>query len=64
MVLSGAGATVVPELSFQGTVGPGGEAGVVNQSPATQRLVGQSKELTTDAKGSGKSLTSFGEWMM
>lgn len=63
MVLSGAGATVVPELSFQGTVGPGEEAGVVNQSPAAERLVGQSKELTTDARGSGKSLTGFWKWM-
>ena len=27
------------------------------------RPVGQSKELTTDAKGSGKSLTGFWEWM-
>lgn len=63
MVLSGTGATLVPELSFQGTVGSGEEAGVVNQGPAAQRLVGQSKELTTDAKGSGKSLTGFWEWM-
>lgn len=32
MVLSSAGATVVPELGFHGTVGPGEEVGVVNQS--------------------------------
>lgn len=35
------------------------EAGVVNQSPATQSLVGQSKELTTDAKGQWKVIDKF-----
>lgn len=63
MVL-GAGAAMVPGLIFCGTVGPGEEAGVANQSSATQRLVGQTKELTIDAKGSRKSLRSFQEWMI
>lgn len=42
----------------------GEEFGDVNWSPATQGLVGQTKELTTDAKSSRKSLKSFQEWVM
>lgn len=42
---------------------PREEAGDVNQSPATQGLVGQTKELSTDAKSSRKALKSFQEWV-